>query len=71
MGTIVSVGADLGTLMGYALGTYCDYNVTPIVAIVLTILFAVLFLFFPETPLFLVKQNKILVCCTLFDNLPH
>lgn len=66
MGTIVSVGADLGTLMGYALGTYCDYNITPIVAIIVTILFAVLFLFFPETPIFLVKRNQILVNLSYF-----
>lgn len=62
LGTIVSVGADLGTLMGYALGTYCSYDMTPIVAIILTILFAILFLFFPETPICLLKQNRLLVC---------
>lgn len=62
LGTIVSVGADLGTLLGYALGTYCSYDVTPIAAIALTIMFAVLFLFFPETPIYLVKQNRIMVC---------
>lgn len=64
LSTIVSVGADFGTLLAFALGTYCNYNVTPIAAIAVTVLYAVLFLFFPETPIFLLKQNQILVCMT-------
>lgn len=59
---MIGVGVDIGILLAFVLGTYYNYNMTPIVAIFLTVLFIVLFSFFPETPLVLVKRNQILVC---------
>lgn len=48
--------------IAFAFGAYLDYKTTPIFGIVLAVLFAILFSFFPETPQFLVKRNRISVC---------
>ena len=45
----------------YIIGTFYDFYVAPKVMIVLTVTFGVLLLFFPESPTFLVKQNKLTV----------
>lgn len=62
LGSVTSVGIDIGTLLAFILGAYFNYRVTPIVAIAITLLFTVVFAFFPETPLFLLKRNQLWVC---------
>lgn len=47
--------------IAFLLGTYFNYNAIPAFGIAIALLFAVLFFFFPESPLFLLKQNKIAV----------
>lgn len=42
----------------FIMGTFCDYFTTPKFVIALTVVFVALFIRFPESPLFLVKQNK-------------
>lgn len=61
LSSFVGIGFSLGLLLAYSLGNYCDYNTTPIYVIFTSIIFAVLFLMFPETPVFLVRQNKMKV----------
>lgn len=51
----------IGVVIAFILGTYSEYISYPIFAIASTILFDVIFFFFPETPIFLLKQNKIAV----------
>lgn len=50
------------TVIAYVLGAYCDYYTSPIFAGALAAVYGVLFFFFPETPLYLLKQNEITVC---------
>lgn len=50
---------NIGILMAFILGNYCDFYMIPKFIIALTILFGVLLLFFAESPIFLVKQNRI------------
>lgn len=54
------VSTCIGMLVGFSLGTF-NFYVTPVAAIGISILFAILFVFFPETPSFLQQQNKITV----------
>lgn len=43
------------------MGAHCDFYTTPLITMALTILFVVLFSFFPESPKFLIKQNRLSV----------
>lgn len=54
------VNENTGVLLGYAIGGFCDYKVLPAVGITLNLLFFALFVWFPETPDFLVSQDKLL-----------
>lgn len=47
--------------IGVVIAFYCDFYVTPIAVIVLIIIFVVSFSFFPESPTYLIKRNKISV----------
>lgn len=46
-------------LLAFVLGNYCDFFIMPKIAIVLAALCGITLPFFPDTPTFLVKQNKI------------
>lgn len=61
LSSVVPIGSATGILIAYTLGNYFNYYVTPIFAIVSIAIFAVVFLFFPESPVFLVRQNRITV----------
>lgn len=52
---------NFGVLLAFLLGNYFDYFMTPKVMIGFLIVFVSLFIFFPESPMVLVKQNKIMV----------
>ncbi|XP_055326316.1 facilitated trehalose transporter Tret1-2 homolog isoform X3 [Sitodiplosis mosellana] len=61
-GTLVSsliLSENFGMLLGFTLGHFYNFYIVPQFVISLMALFAVLLFFFPETPVFLVKQNKI------------
>lgn len=57
----VILGSYTGIMFAFLLGAFFDYHIMPIVTIALTALFAILFYFFPESPTYLMKQNKLLV----------
>lgn len=61
LGSTVMFCYNIGMILAFVLGAYCDYGTTPKVVIGLTIVFAVSFYFLPETPTVLIKQNKITV----------
>lgn len=61
LGSFIVLFCNLGILLGFILGAYCDYNMTPYVFISAIVLFVLLFFFFPESPSFLIKQNRLLV----------
>lgn len=52
---------NFGILIAFILGHFCDFHTTPMIVIVLIAVCTILLYFFPETPTFLVKQNKISV----------
>ncbi|XP_055302945.1 facilitated trehalose transporter Tret1-like [Sitodiplosis mosellana] len=59
LGSTMMLSGNTGTLLAFVLGNFCDFYTTPIVIIILTIIFAISFFFFPESPIFLFKQNRI------------
>lgn len=52
---------NFGNLMAYILGNSCDYYTIPKFLLVLLVIYATSFSFFPESPTVLVKQNRIAV----------
>lgn len=52
---------NLGILIAYVIGAFFDFYAIPLCAIIFAIASGILIYFLPETPLFLVKQNKITV----------
>lgn len=61
LGSTVMFCYNIGMILAFVLGAYCEYGTTPKVVIGLTIFFAVSFYFLPETPTVLIKQNKLSV----------
>lgn len=55
-------GSLFGIVATFAIGTYASYDAIPLFAIAINVLFAILFSFFAETPLFLLKNGKVMVC---------
>lgn len=60
-GSFLFLAVNFGVVIAFTLGAYCNYHVTPLFAIAINVLFVALFLVFPETPLFLMKQKRISV----------
>ncbi|KAG4079556.1 hypothetical protein HA402_006464, partial [Bradysia odoriphaga] len=52
------VNENTGVLLAFAIGGFCDYQVLPAVGITLNLLSVILFVWFPESPPFLVSQDK-------------
>lgn len=52
---------NFGYLLAYIIGNYFDFYAIPKFGILITAIFAILLVFFPESPLILVKQNKMAV----------
>lgn len=69
LGSTLVLTANMGILLAFVLGNYCDYTMTPKVVIALTVLFVILFSFFPESPSFLMKQNQISVSATPLNSI--
>lgn len=64
LGSTVVVSCNIGILMAFTVGAYCDFDVTPKIMTVLTILSTASLIFFPETPSVLLKQDKTAVSTT-------
>ncbi|XP_031633567.1 facilitated trehalose transporter Tret1-like [Contarinia nasturtii] len=60
LGSTFILSANFGILLAFVIGNYCDFYTSPKVAIVLMIVYIVLFYFFPESPTFLAKQGNLL-----------
>ncbi|KAG4078589.1 hypothetical protein HA402_003236 [Bradysia odoriphaga] len=58
LGATIMVSENTGVLLGFAIGGFCDYQVLPAVGITLNLLSVILFVWFPESPPFLVSQDK-------------
>lgn len=53
---------NIGIMLGYAGGAFLDYNVEPFVMLSLPILFLCTFVFLPNSPQQLLRNNKTEVC---------
>ncbi|XP_031622887.1 facilitated trehalose transporter Tret1-like isoform X1 [Contarinia nasturtii] len=58
LATLVSCSI-IGTLLSFVFGHFFHYYITPKITLVIIALFAFFILFFPESPVFLVKRNRI------------
>lgn len=50
---------NFGILIGYIIGNYFDYYAMPLFSIILISIYTILILILKESPIFLVRQNKI------------
>lgn len=58
LGSFFMISINLGTLMMFLFGTFTSYSIVPRVMIAFPIIFAVTFIFLPETPHHLLKYGK-------------
>lgn len=58
LGSTLVFCCNMGLFSAYVFGTYFSYSTVPLIFIPFSILFLVCFLSVPETPLYLMKQNK-------------
>lgn len=59
MGSILIFGINLGILVSFILGNWVSYYTVQLILFFIPVLFLISFLFLPETPAFLMKNNKI------------
>lgn len=50
---------SFGMLLGFVIATYFNYYVIPIIALVFPVVYLVAVTYFPETPHFLLRKNKV------------
>lgn len=61
LGSTFTLTCNFGILLSFIFGSFFDFYTTPKFVILLTIVCGILLFFLPESPLFLVKQNKLSV----------
>ena len=66
LGSTFVLSSNMGILLAFIFGHYFDFYAPPKFVIALTSFFAIAMLFFPETPLTLVKHGKIAVCVKIY-----
>lgn len=64
LGAFLIFTENIGVVTSYLLGNFCNYYIAPICVICLSMIYAMSFAFFPETPTYLMKQNKVIVSDT-------
>lgn len=52
------LAANAGFLITFIAGNYLAYHTIPYIGIIVSIIFLAVFIFFPETPTFLLKRKK-------------
>lgn len=60
-GSFLFLAINFGIVVAFAIGAYFDYHATPLFAIAVNVLFFAVFLIFPDTPVYLIKKNRIVV----------
>lgn len=80
LGSFFILATNFGMLLVYTAGDFFNYYTTPKIMLLLPLTFFVLFAFFPETPSYLLRHNKIkeaesslkfLRCCKQSDEMPE
>lgn len=59
LGSFFILSTNFGMLLMYVVGEFFDYYTTPKIMLLLPASFLLLFSFFPETPIFLLRKNKL------------
>lgn len=59
LGSMLMLSANAGFLFAFVAGWYLDYYSIPYVGLMLSVLFLACFLYFPETPTYLLKHKKL------------
>lgn len=58
LASILVLSVNSGILIAYILGALMSFRAFPVVVIVLAVLYFVTFIFMPESPVYLVRQNR-------------
>lgn len=58
LGSLLVLSCNIGILIAFIAGNYLTYNISPIIHASLPILFFMAFVFFPESPQYLMKIGK-------------
>lgn len=58
LGSLLVFSCNIGILLAFVLGNYFSYIASPIVLFCIPCLFMLAFIFFPETPAYLMKSGK-------------
>lgn len=59
LGSSMIFVCNFGILFAFVFGAYCSYSTTPIFVICICVLFLCTFYFLPETPIALLKRDRI------------
>lgn len=59
LASLVTLSSNFGILIGFLTGNYFSYAIVPKVLLIFPIVFLALYQFFPESPYFLMQQNKV------------
>lgn len=62
LGSMLVFAANFGIFFAYVAGAYIDFYVVPLVFLALPIGLLTGFIFLPETPSYLARQGKYMVC---------
>lgn len=58
LGSLLMLSANSGFLFAFLAGHYMTYHTIPYIGIVISIVYLAVFLYFPETPTFLLRQKN-------------
>lgn len=58
LGAMMATSQYFGILLSYIIGAFVPYSYVPYVLLPIPIIFFLSFIFIPESPMFLIKQNK-------------
>lgn len=59
LASILVVSVNSGVLLAYILGGVMSFRAFPVVGVALSVLFFITFIFMPESPVYLVRRNRI------------
>lgn len=58
LGSLMAFSCNLGVLISFIIGHYFQYAMRPVVLLAFPIAFLLLFVYFPETPVFLMRHGR-------------
>lgn len=58
LGTIITVSANIGILMAFIAGDLISYATFPVYLIAMPVIFLLVFISFPESPIYLMMMNR-------------